>query len=405
MAKLPRVCILTETYHPVIGGGETQARLFARSLAEAGISVIILTRRTDKSLKKHEHYGSINVIRLPPVGSEHYKKWGLLITSFIALIKMASHYDLVFVSGFRVVGIAAVLASKLLRKVCILKADSLGEMSGDFFADGLIKLRIYPTLFLFRIFLSLRNKLLQQADAFVAISSAVQAELQFQGVRPGKIHSISNSVDIKKFHPVTKEVKVRLRRKLDLPEDDKIFIYTGRLVSYKGLPLLLEVWYEIHQRHKNVILLLVGSGGLDIHNCEQELRGFVKAKGLQDSVRFTGDVESVHEYLQASDVFVFPTEREAFGISVVEAMACKLPIIATDIGGLKDILIHKRNGLVVRSGDFQALYSSMAQLIDNDPLSVTLGNSAWQTVSERYSTTKMMHDYIRLFKRSTYYFG
>jgi glycosyltransferase involved in cell wall biosynthesis len=82
-----------------------------------------------------------------------------------------------------------------------------------------------------------------------------------------------------------------LRKQLGLPETHTIAVYTGRLVSYKGLPLLLEVWKDIQNQHKNVLLLLVGTGGLDIHNCEADLHEYVKSNDLEQSVHFTGSVK------------------------------------------------------------------------------------------------------------------
>jgi hypothetical protein len=168
---VPKICIFTETYYPVIGGGETQARLLAEGLVANGFSVIILTRRSDPSLKRSEQLGAVTVYRLPPVGSGQLKKWGLLFSSIPMLIKLHRRYDLIFVSGFRIVGVAAVLVSKLFDKACVLKADSQGEMSGDFFKSGLAKLGLSPDWGPFRIFLGLRNIILKWVSAFTAISS------------------------------------------------------------------------------------------------------------------------------------------------------------------------------------------------------------------------------------------
>ena len=73
-----KICIFTETYYPVVGGGETQAQLLAEGLTAQGHSVLILTRRSDVSLKTHERYGDLDVYRLPPSGVGQLKKWGLL---------------------------------------------------------------------------------------------------------------------------------------------------------------------------------------------------------------------------------------------------------------------------------------------------------------------------------------
>ena len=146
-------------------------------------------------------------------------------------------------------------------------------------------------------------------------------------------------------------------------------------------------------------LLLVGSGGLDIHNCEAELKAYISANSLQDSVHFAGDVRNVHEYLQASDIFVFPTENEAFGISLIEAMACGLPIISTAIGGIKDIIQHRHNGLVVQPGNFQQLHDALDTIITDTTLATCLGRAAWQTVLDRYSTETVTPKYVELFTK------
>ncbi|NIS66188.1 MAG: glycosyltransferase, partial [Gemmatimonadales bacterium] len=130
-----------------------------------------------------------------------------------------------------------------------------------------------------------------------------------------------------------------------------IVTYTGRLVSYKGLPVLLSVWKRLHERHPSAVLVLVGGGSLDMHDCEEELKRYVRENGLSASVRFTGNVQNVEDYLRASDVFAFPTEIEAFGISLIEAMACELPAVSTPVGGIKDILRHEENGLIVEVGN------------------------------------------------------
>lgn len=394
-----RVCILTETYHPEVGGGETQARTLAEGLVSRGFSAIVLTRRSRPSSQKTEVLGGVAVHRLPPVGSGHFKKWGLLLTSLSALIRLRHQYDLIFVSGFRVIGFSAVGAGKLLGKPCILKADSLGELSGEFFADGLATLHLKPSSLLFKAFLSLRNRVLKQADGFVAMSSAVGDELLHHGVRPVVIQTIPNSVDTSRFRPAGECEKHTLRGKLGLPLHGKAVTFTGRLVSYKGLPLLLQVWRDIHHKYGDATLILSGSGGLDMHDCEAELRHYVRANHLQDSVRFAGNVRNVHEYLQASDIFVFPTENEAFGIALIEAMACGLPVITTAVGGVKDIVQHGENGLVVQAGDFGQLYGALDTLLADAALAARLGEAARRTAQDQYSQEWVTRQYVELFER------
>ncbi|HLA97834.1 MAG TPA: glycosyltransferase family 4 protein, partial [Anaerolineales bacterium] len=230
-----KVCIFTETYFPIVGGGETQARLLAEGLVARGFAVIVVTRRSDPSMAPVERYGDITVYRLPPSGRQHLKKWGLLLSSIPALFRLRRDYDLILVSGFRVIGVAAVLMGKLLHKKCLLKADNNGEMSGEFFRGGLEKAGWSANSPVFKIALKLRNHLLRGADAFIAISSQIAAEFSASGVQPSaKIHCIPNSVDTAVFRPVAHQEKIALRRKLGLPPKEMLVIYTGRLVSYKG---------------------------------------------------------------------------------------------------------------------------------------------------------------------------
>lgn len=393
-----KICIFTETYYPVMGGGETQAQLLAEGLIADGHSVTVLTRRSDASLRKYERHGEVDVYRLAPVGGGQLKKWGLLFSSLPTLIKLRHQYDLIFVSGYRIIGLTAVLAGKLFRNPVVLKADSQGEMSGDFFESGLKKIGVSHKSFLFRLFLGFRNAVLKRADAFSAISPEIASEWTSVGVPSEKIHLIPNAVDTQRFIPVEPAEKTALRKKFDLPQNATIAIYTGRLVSYKGLPLLLKVWDEIRLKHENVLLIMAGTGGLDIHNCETELREYVRVKGLEDHVRFTGAVQNVPEYLQASDIFVFPTENDAFPSSIVEAMACGLPVVTTPVGAIKTIVTDGETGLLIQPGDLEKLFQVLDVMLSDKTLASRLGGAACRSVQDLYSAEAVTNQYQNLFQ-------
>jgi glycosyltransferase involved in cell wall biosynthesis len=393
-----KICIFTETYFPVMGGGETQAQLLADGLSAQGHSVIILTRRSDAAYKKHERYGKVDVYRLAPVGGGQMKKWGLLFSSLPMLIKLRHQYDLLFVSGYRIIGLTAVLAGKMIAKRVVLKADSQGEMSGDFFESGLKKIGVASASLPFRLFLGFRNTVLKKADAFSAISPEIASEWTSSGIPSERVHLIPNSVDTSRFYPVDAEQKELLRKNLDLPQAAAIAIYTGRLVSYKGLPLLLKVWNDIQRKHKDVLLILAGTGGLDIHNCEDDLRQYVKDNDLENVVVFTGAVQNVPEYLQASDLFVFPTENDAFPSSIVEAMACRLPVITTPVGAIKTIVTDGETGVIIQPSNFEQLYQALDVMLSDDKLASRLGRAACQSVQGKYSAEIVTEKYQSLFQ-------
>ncbi len=393
-----KVCIFTETYYPVMGGGETQAQLLAEGLISNGHSVMVLTRKSDASLKKHERYGKVDVCRLAPVGGGQLKKWGLLFSSISALWRLRKQYDLIFVSGYRIIGLTAVLIGKLWRKPVVLKADSQGEMSGEFFDSGLKKFGVSHKSFLFRSFLGFRNTILKKANAFSAISPEIASEWISSGIPSEKIHLIPNCVDTQRFVPVEPVEKKTLRAKLKLPQNTTIAIYTGRLVSYKGLPLLLKVWKEIRRKHENILLILAGTGGLDIHNCEEELREYVTVNELENHVLFTGAVQNVPEYLQASDLFVFPTENDAFPSSIVEAMACSLPVVTTPVGAIKTIVTDRETGLLIQPGNQEQLFRALDVMLSDMAKVSRLGDAAHKSVEGLYSAEAVSRKYLNLFQ-------
>jgi glycosyltransferase involved in cell wall biosynthesis len=393
-----RICLMTETFHPVTGGGETQARVLARGLSEAGHNVHVITRRSARELPRREEMEGFIIWRLAPNGPGQLKKWGMVAFAFFKLLRLRKEYDMVLVCGYRILGIAAVAATRILRKRCVLKADSLGEYSGEFFRAGLGRLGFKETNPVFRFMLRRRNRLLAKATCFVAISSSVEQELTGAGIARERIVPIPNSVDLERFSPPATDRKMQLRAQLGIPLDARVGVYTGRLVTTKGLPGLVRVWEKVVGRHPDAFLLLVGSGGLGIQNCESELREFVRAAELKHSIRFTGSVENVDDFLQASDFFVFPTEREAFGISVIEAMSCGLPVVTTMAGGLADIVTPDHDAITIPVSDEIALEQAIEGMFDSWDRMTVIGKAGRETVLARYAENRVIREYERLFE-------
>jgi L-malate glycosyltransferase len=387
--------VLAETFHPVIGGGETQGRLLCERLACRGHGVTVVTRGSEPDLPREDRLGPVRIVRVGPGGSGGYKRWGMLGPVALTLVRQRREYDVVLILGFRALGLVMPVL-RLLGKPAVLKAESVGEMSGAFFDSRLAGLRLSRTSLPVRLFITGRNRMLRRASAFVAISEAIRTELIAAGVAPERVALIPNAVDTSVFRPPTPEEKAGLRRRLGLAPDDVVFVYTGRLVRYKGLPLLLRSWAAVARDRPGLRLLVVGEGGQDMHNCEAELREFVRSNGLAASVMFTGGVAEVQSYLQASDAFVFPTENEAFGISLIEAMACGLACLASGVGGVLDIVTPGRDGLLVEPGDAAALEAGLRRLADNPPERARLGEAALITVAEQFGADPVVDAYTRL---------
>jgi glycosyltransferase involved in cell wall biosynthesis len=387
--RSPSVCILLESYLPVMGGMERGARVLAEELTAKGCRVTLLTRRLSEASAAREHSEVGEIVRTGPMGSRSRLRWLHMFSCVPELIRLRHQYDVLWVAGFRVLGLPAVLVARLLGKRCILRAESCGEMDGTFFLNALPTQGIKGRLarLLLKLFVAIRNSQLRRATALVAISSEIRNEMLACRVADDRINVIHQSVDTQRFVPVeSDERKLLLRRQLALPESACIFVFTGRLVAYKGLPTLLEAWQELPERTRaQCHLLLVGEGGHDMFNCEQALRKTVTQAGLAGSVTFTGAVDNVVDYLQASDVFVFPTENEAFGISIIEAMAVGLSTVSTLVGGVSDIVAEGETGLAVPPQHTVALTVALETLAQDPTRRARLGEAARKRVEEMFT--------------------
>ncbi len=389
---MTRVLILTETYAPEIGGGETQARDLAEGLAGLGMQVTLLTRRSRRESPRSELRNGVGVERRGPRGRGQAKKWALLAALLPLMWSRIRSADVVIVCGFRILGLAAVPICRGFRVPCILKADSRGELSGSFFERGLRRLGLSSRSQPLRALLALRSRWLTRADRFVAISSVIACELVQHGVAAERILPIPNGVDTERFSPATDDERRALRRLLHLPEAARVVVYTGRLVRYKGLLSLLEAWPRIHSLRPDAHLVLVGAGGLDVDACEDELRLRTRELELERCVHFTGSVADVSGYLRAADVFAFPSRDEAFGLAPVEALASGLAVASTRCGGLRDIVRHEEIALVVEPSA-ESLGQGIGRLLDDAPLRRRLGEAGRQEAVARYSIGSVVSRY------------
>jgi len=395
---MPRICFLVESFYPAIGGCETHGRQLVDGFIENRVETCVVTRRLLPESKHFERIGNIQVFRIPPVGESHFiRRWIMIFPCLVHLIRMRRQYNLIFVYGFRTLGIPAVIVSKLFGKRGILRAANSGEMTGEVFIDGLKQFNLSLSSGIVRICLWLRNWLIKKADVFVSVSAEITAELIKSGVSPRKIQYIPNGVDITRFYPVDESEKLEIRNRLCIPLDKTIAVFIGRLVYWKGLPLLVRVWKEITSQHPNALLLVVGPGGYGLDSCEDEVKTFVRDNGLKDSIHFTGGVNNVHEYLQASDMFVLPSANEGFSNSLIEAMACGVPVISTFKDAAADVIHNGKNGISTSVGNFSELYEAIETLLRNKGMAISLGRAGLQTVRDNYSKEKIIDEYIGLF--------
>lgn len=391
-----RVCILTETFHPIVGGGESHARLLGEALVARGVDVFVLTQRRPRGVGRTDLVGRIPVRRVMSSGHVRWGKFLMMGPTFVRLLISRDRYDLIYVCGLRTLGIPALSAGKLLGKPVVLRAESRMELSG---ADVL---QCNPAVlrWLIRRALWLRNRLYRGAARYVSISEDVSEEFRGCGVPERQLVRISNGIDVGVNRPAEPGEPAKLRERFGLPLDKTLVVYTGKLNRGKGLEMLLRAWKRLDRDDlSRAHLVLVGGGANQFLSCEEELRAYVIGSELQSHVTFTGYVTNVSDYLRASDVFTLPSESESFSLSLAEAMSCGLPSVVTGVGGMVELVRDGQEGLLIPVNGEDELVVALRRLLDDGEVRRRMGIVGRRTVVERFSIDTIAAEHERLFRR------
>lgn len=216
-------------------------------------------------------------------------------------------------------------------------------------------------------------------DALLTVSEAMrQSAIREFGAPAGDVHTIVNGFNTSVFHPRDQAV---IRQRLGIPQDEQMIIYVGRFVEAKGMRELIQAFQSMAAKNKKLSLALIGDGVM-----KAELAALVQAAGLQDRVRIPGGQppDQVAEWICASDVLTLPSWSEGYPNVVVEGLACGRPVVATDVGGTREIL-HERNGILIepRKADVlqAALEKALAAPWDRDAIAKAMQRT-WDDVAQ-----------------------
>ncbi len=191
------------------------------------------------------------------------------------------------------------------------------------------------------------------------------------------------------------EVRLNIRDKFGLSAYHHLALYSGRFIKEKGLDLLPKILEALIARDKKFStfkFVLAGDGPYKASFLE-----IVKEHGLEDSfflLRAENDDELVDIYSQAN-CFVFPTLREAFGLSITEAMSCSLPCFTTDLPGIREIITHTLNGILVKKGDISEFVRWISSVHFNSSLEKSLGIAARETIEKKFAFKEHVDYFVR----------
>jgi len=233
---------------------------------------------------------------------------------------------------------------------------------------------------------------MKYGDVFVCPSEEVERELINYGFDKERVVEISNGVDTALFYPVDDLQKGNLRRRFNFPSLP-VMVYSGRLESRKRLAILLKAWQRVVKVKEESYLLIVGDGSQ-----KDSLINLAKKLKIIESVKFTGQVDNVNEYLQAGDGFVFPSSAEGLSNALLEAMATELAIVATKIGGTEEAIKNERNGILVEPDNVDQLANGIITLLNQPEVAHKFGREARRTIEENYSIDKVAQKHLKVYE-------
>ncbi len=217
------------------------------------------------------------------------------------------------------------------------------------------------------------------ADVSTNVSAEAVAAFEAQGaVAPGTMLAISNGIDTERFQP-SDSARLELRKREGVHEDEQIVLAVGRLNEAKDYPNLFRAFADVLSSSVNVRLWIVGDGEL-----RKDLEEEIARNGITEKVRFLGIRSNVADWMNAADVFALSSAWEGFGLVVAEAMACEKVVVATDAGGVKEVLGDC--GYLVPTRNASALSAALKEALHLPPEAAnSLGQRARERIVSQYS--------------------
>ena len=211
---------------------------------------------------------------------------------------------------------------------------------------------------------------------------------------------IHNVIELENFE-VDSRNRRKIREELRLGEGEFVIGVVGQITTRKGQLELIRTFAEARKQMPSSTLLVVGAPmfNLDYLYLEQ-LKQTVQELGLEQHVKFTGKRSDVAQMMQALDVLVVNSKSEAFVIVAIEAMACGTPVIATEVGGIREMIEHKVNGWLVPFGDEKVLSEALITLNRQPEMRAAFSEAGKKLVAERFHAEKFIADLEDFFEQS-----
>lgn len=380
--KINSVLMLSQTFHPDIGGSEKQALEISRALARRGVRVTVLTRRP-AGLPAEETLDGVFIRRIACPGRGALNSAVFMVRSFFWLLEHKSGYDAVHVHLASSPAVAAVLAGRITGKKTVVKlggglgVDEISRSQSTIL--GRLKLAFFryagPEL------------LVMNGEVFDWLKGLPE----FSGL---KLRQFRNGVDTGRYTPAMYHEKIGAKAAIGL-DNSLLFLFVGRLSPEKRVKEFVETWAELvggEAAPPRIRLVIVGGGPE-----ARSLKRAVDDLGVSGSVTLAGPREDLLPYYRAADIFVLPSISEGLSNSMLEAMSCGVAIMASRVGGARDAIVPGVSGFLFDPLNRQELKECARAYIADRGLSVKMGEQARKTAVGKYSMARVADELLGIY--------
>lgn len=365
MKKERRLLIAAEIFPPSIGGPATYAATLARELPKRGWKVAVIFYGDTVA---GEYAATIYPVARR--GGSILRYWRY----FRTLWRLAKDFPTVYAQGPVSSGLPALLVAKLRRKKLVVKVTGDYAWEQAFRAGAtqqfIEEFQQQRATGKYTVLRMVERLVCRRADLVIAPSQFLQKIVTGWGVSAEKIAVILNAVSF----PVKTGERLQLRERFGLKSDELVVVSVGRAVPWKGFGVLGRAVAELQATGRNLRLVCIGVTDIELRAMMEQAGAQLFAVGDQ---RISGigviDQDQLLDWLRAADCFVLNSAYEGYSHIILEAMYAGVPVITTDVGGNRELVIHKQTGLLVPYNNIEKLKAAIIELADNPDLAQRLG--------------------------------
>lgn len=369
-----RILMLSWEYPPkIIGGISRVVYDLARHLGENGNDVHVLTC-WDTGTKEFEIEGNVTVHRVHVYNytSDNFVEWVMQLNfsmlEYAIKLVQNNNFDIIHAHDWLVAYTARILKNAYaIPVITTIHATEYGRNNG-----------LHNDMQ--RNISNIEKWLMHESDYLIVNSKYMKEQLvSIFNINKDKISIISNGVDLNKFDEIYFDQNFRNNY---AAQNEKIVFFVGRLVNEKGVHVLIDAIPKILKNYNDVKFVIAGKGP-----CLNNLIDQSRRLNVLDRIYFTGFVseEVLLKLYKCSDIAVFPSTYEPFGIVALEGMVAGIPVVVSDTGGFDEIVNHKENGMKFYSGNSNSLADCIIELLKDSSLSEKIRNVALQKIYRLYN--------------------